>query len=587
MVRVERHRVGEAAVSAVRKDFANRIGSQVHSLSKAGPVTAWEWWLIAQEFVEYLGALSVETPDLHSPEAKAVLEDAAEAAAGAVAYAAYFPRDHFEVFLTYPNWGMVYDREPGGTPEPVTAARWLDAFCLAILVEKTQWHGEAFHFAREAPQQGRAGHPDTELINGFMAYVIGDTGDDDATWPPSREQKLAALDAALDRVRARETETGRQLADQPYGIGLRALRALTAGDREGFDEAVVRLLRPLTGTPGPGARPGSLLPLLPIALTALAYRDEGWPPAVDSDYLPDALVTGFKATPPRVGPYGRDRRPDAVAELTSQVVEFGRSLEPRPLEADSEEQFERYTRDAVTPVPGKSLTTFELAYAVTYQELLFRTRAAHTSDASDAQLENLRLAAELGAALFRTTLAEPGTDVPVTIDGRTVTYPACRDEDAGPGAWHRAVHLALITGRREHLAPLVLAGPERVGPDRSVAAPYRRALHAYLRGEDPVPATDEALRDTGKARDQGFLPPPAVLFSQLVEGDEESFNLALLDALTSHRDHYAVADRPSDPDAALSLDILALTCHARRRGWEIRVRSPYLPARIVAAATPF
>ncbi|MDH6498290.1 hypothetical protein [Streptomyces sp. SAI-149] len=62
MVRIERHRVGEAAVSAVRKDFANRIGSQVHSMSKAGPVTAWEWWLIAQEFVEYLGALSVESP---------------------------------------------------------------------------------------------------------------------------------------------------------------------------------------------------------------------------------------------------------------------------------------------------------------------------------------------------------------------------------------------------------------------------------------------------------------------------------------------------------------------------------------------
>jgi hypothetical protein len=48
-----------------------------------------------------------------------------------------------------------------------------------------------------------------------------------------------------------------------------------------------------------------------------------------------------------------------------------------------------------------------------------------------------------------------------------------------------------------------------------------------------------------------------------------------------------VADRPSDPDAALNLDILALTCHARRRGWEIRVSSPYLPQRIVEAAEPF
>ncbi|WP_449349066.1 immunity 49 family protein [Streptomyces shaanxiensis] len=587
MVRIDRHRVGEAAVSAVREDFANRIGSQVHSMAKAGPVTAWEWWLIAQEFVEYLGALSVRAPDLRTPEAKAVLEDAAEAAAGAVAYAAYFPRDHFEVFLTYPNWGIVYDREPGGTPEPVTAATWLDAFCLAILVEKTQWHGEAFHFAREAPQQGRSGRPDAELINGFLAYVLGDTADEDVTFPPSPEQKLAALDAALDRVRALAAETGEQLTDEPYGIGLQALCALAAGDREGFGDAVVRLLRPLSETPGPGARPGSLLPLLPIALTALAYRHEGWPPAADTDYLPDALVIGFDAAPPRVGPYGRDRRPDAVAELVAGVVEFGRPLEPRPLHPDSEEQFERYTRDAITPVPGKSLDTFELAYALTYQELLFKARAGQAADASDAQLENLRLAAELGAALFRTTLAEPGSEVAVTIDGATVTFPACRDEDAGAGAWHRAVHLALITGRREHLAPLVLAGPERVGPDRSLTASYRRALHTYLRGEDPEPATDQALRDAEKAREQGVLPPPAVLFSQLVEGDAESFNLALLDALAAHRDHYAVGDRATGPDAALGVDLLALTCHARRRGWEIRVRSPYLPERILRAAEPF
>lgn len=54
-----------------------------------------------------------------------------------------------------------------------------------------------------------------------MACVIGDTGDDDVTGPPSRKQKLTALDAALDRVRAREAETGEHLADQPYGIGLR------------------------------------------------------------------------------------------------------------------------------------------------------------------------------------------------------------------------------------------------------------------------------------------------------------------------------------------------------------------------------
>ncbi|MFC9912691.1 Imm49 family immunity protein [Streptomyces sp. NPDC127197] len=140
------------------------------------------------------------------------------------------------------------------------------------------------------------------------------------------------------------------------------------------------------------------------------------------------------------------------------------------------------------------------------QEILFQTRASHSADATDAQLGNLCLAAELGATLFRTTLPEPGTDVEVTIDGSTVTYPASRDEDAGP-------------------------------------------------------ATDRALQECERAKNRTFLPPPAVLFSQLVEGDEESFNLALLDALEAHRDHHQVAARATDSDAAINLDILALTCH--------------------------
>ncbi|MFE9650825.1 Imm49 family immunity protein [Streptomyces sp. NPDC006365] len=585
--RIERHRVGEAAVSAVREDFTNRIGSQVRSMSKAGPVTSYEWWTLAEEFVDYLGALSVETPDLHTPEAKAVLQDAAEAAAGTVAYAAYYPHNHFQVFLNYVNWGMVYDAGSEGSAESVTAAQWLDAFCLAVLADKAQWHGEAFHFAREQPQKGNAGCPDAELINGFMAYVIGDTGDDDTNHPPSREEKLAAINAALARIWLLDAEVTEDLLDRPHTTALYALRALTVGDQEAFGTAVVSLLLPHAALPGQSASPSTLLPLLPLALTALAHRREGWPLPVDTDYLPHALVTGFETAPPRVGPYGRDRRADAIIELAHGVVEFERPVDPQPLTLESAAQFERFTREAFTPAPGERLAVWQLAHAMTDQEILFKTRASHSADVTDLQLGNLRLAAELGAALFRTTLAEPGADVELTIDGTTVRYPAGLDEEAAPDSWHKAVDFALITGRREDLAPLVLAGPTRARKDGSLFASYREALHDYLRGEDPEPATDRALRDYEKAKNQTFLPPPAVLFSQLVEGDEESFNLALLDALEAHRDHHRVADRATDCDAVINLDILALTCHARRRGWNIRVTSPYLPTRVLLAAEPF
>lgn len=157
-MRIERHQVAAATVAAARDDFANRIAGLVHSMSRAGRMTDHEWNLISHEFLDYLGALSVDTPHLDTPEAKAALADATEAAAGAVAYAAYHPDASFQVFLTYVNFGMSYDREPEGEQTSVTAGQWLDAFCLAVLTDKAEYHGEAFHFARSGvpAEQSRA-----------------------------------------------------------------------------------------------------------------------------------------------------------------------------------------------------------------------------------------------------------------------------------------------------------------------------------------------------------------------------------------------------------------------------------------------
>ncbi|MER6704030.1 immunity 49 family protein [Streptomyces fumanus] len=144
----------------------------------------------------------------------------------------------------------------------------------------------------------------------------------------------------------------------------------------------------------------------------------------------------------------------------------------------------------------------------------------------------------------------------------------------------------MITGVREDLAPLVLTGPLSTGPDGSAFAAYRKALHAYLRGTDPERAARRALDQDEKAKDRGFAMPPAVLLSQLVEGDEESFDLALADALEAHHASSQVADRADDPDAGINLDILGLAAHARRRGWAVRVESPYLQQSVLWEARP-
>ncbi|MFJ2216538.1 Imm49 family immunity protein [Streptomyces sp. NPDC101062] len=584
-MRIERHQVGGAAVSAAREDFTRRIGGRVWSMSRAGRMTTHEWQYIAGEFLDYLGALSVETPDLATAEAKAALKDASEAAAGAVAYAAYHPHRSFQVFLNYVNFGMSYDPGEDAPAESVTPGTWIDALCLTVLRDKATFHGDAFHFARRKFAAHAQGTPAGELATGLLAVVLDYTGDEEE-YPPSAQAKLTAVDAALDRVRTRAQESGEPLLDSPDGAALLTLRALAAEDREAFDAALANLLVGYAAAHGPAASPKTLLPLVPLALSAFAHRSLGWAPAVHTEYLPHALVTGFETRGPRVAGFGRNRRPDAVAALAAGFLVVERPPCERIVDTRVTALYEKFLQEAFTPVGGEPLAVNRLVSVMDKQERLFKWRAGDPGGVTDTQPTTLRLASQMGAALFRIGLAEPGTQAEVRIDGRTLRYPAGRGEETGAGNWQRAVAFALITGTREDLAPLILTGPAFAGPDGSAFGAYREALHAYLKRADPEAATRRALEQAERAKDWGFAMPPALLLSQLVEGDEESFNLALADALEAHRDHYQVADRADDPDASVNLDVLALACHARRSGWAIRVESPYLPQDLLRDAEP-
>ncbi|MEV8021835.1 Imm49 family immunity protein [Streptomyces sp. NPDC086554] len=565
-MRIERHHIDESVVAKTVDDFTNGIGRQVRSMSKAGPIHGFEWGMLAEEFLDYLGALSAAPCGLHTAEAKIVLRDACEAAAGKVAFAAYYPVASFQVFLTYVNFGMSYDRGDSGETETISAHDWIDAFCLAVLTDQVSDHGEAFHFARAQVRQD-AGDPAVELIAGLMAYVIGDTGanDEETSYPPTRAEKLAALDAALARVRPDEASRGRSRRG-----ALRGLRALAAGDQDAFAVELADLLTAHCTAVASSNTPAHLLPLVPLALAALAYRREGWQVPVESGYLPHALVTGWETAGPRVGAYGRDRRADAVAQLASGPVEFARPEGTwSPLLDKTVAHFEQETEELLDPNREKPARAADWSEAMDDQQHLFRFRSAAAPDVTDEALRNLALASQFGAAAFRA----------VRDDGTWDSY------DTGASRWHMALDFALITGNRDDLAPLVLTDTALLG-DEGPFAWYCRALHSYFRGTDPEPAIERALAEQVRYGPSTVLWPPVRLLSQLVEGDEESFNLALLDALEAHRDHYSVADRASDVDSALNLDILALTCHARRRGWSIHVSTPYLPPRLLASAKP-
>ncbi|MET7647541.1 Imm49 family immunity protein [Streptomyces sp. NPDC005426] len=274
-MRIERHRADEAAVAAAREDFSQRIGTMVRQMSKR-EVTHNDWFMLADGFLDHLGALSVEEPGLDSRQAKFILDNAAMAAAGAVAYAAYFPDHSFNVFLDYVNFGMSYDARSEGDPVSPSVGGWLDAFCLTVLSGTVERHSEAFHHARTPAEEVQNRSPSDDLADGLMAYAFGDTGDVAASRPPSEEDKLAALDAALARVRAFGDERGLDVSQRGDTIALHALRALTSGDRKGFGAALTRLLLQRKEFAAISTAPRYLLPLLPLALAALAYSREGW-----------------------------------------------------------------------------------------------------------------------------------------------------------------------------------------------------------------------------------------------------------------------------------------------------------------------
>ncbi|MEW1630141.1 hypothetical protein AB0387_22550 [Streptomyces sp. NPDC089173] len=111
-----------------------------------------------------------------------------------------------------------------------------------VLAETAERHREALHFAQQAPQVGQMGHPTAELINGGMGYVLGDLGDDDADFPLSPEQKLAAINAAVARVHASGEETRQSRPVHANFTVLLAVRALAAGDRARLEEVLTALL---------------------------------------------------------------------------------------------------------------------------------------------------------------------------------------------------------------------------------------------------------------------------------------------------------------------------------------------------------
>ncbi|MCT9088996.1 immunity 49 family protein [Streptomyces sp. ASQP_92] len=636
-MRIERHRIDEAALATAEADFAERITGDVHRMQE-DPRPAAGWRVVADTFLDYLGARSVRLPELHGKDAEAALGSAAAAAVGALELT-LVPRRQFGVFIDYTGAGVSYGgefdspEEREGKPEarhgriasgrpssgqgsgrPLgqqgrqndDASGWLDALHLAFLARASDRAAEVFIEAAP-PWRGNEGRADVALVHALMAYVFGhEEGPDDfffpvrpdhmfagrpddvfagrsddilAVGPVQDVEKCALIDMVVATLGEGDDWPGHRAA-------LSTLRALAAGDEEGFHRRLATQLEQYRSRVGAGdAPPRSLLPLDALALMAMAHRRQGWATRIESGYLPRALVTGFAPEAPRVRAYGSDKRADAMAALATGPLVVGRPahpfavqrLDPSPYDDCAAHEMARFHDLREDP---KALAR-DLMSLMSDQRQRFLARAALDPQGVDpGRDEALVLGAEAGAGALRVARAEPGTEVEVTVGGTTRRLPAWRGTfRPNPHQWQQAVALALVIGARGPLADCVLIEPGffAEGDHPSPGGAYCAALHDYLRGVDPEPAMDHALLIADRADTGGFLAPPAALLSQLVQGDRQGFALALADALEEHREHYTVGARGKDMEAAINLDVLGLVCHAHRLGWPVPVSSPYLP----------
>lgn len=272
-MRIERHQIGAKRLRETIKDFAGRIGRSVRLQQEAGR-DGFGWQMIANDLLDYAGARSVEDPRIDR-DAWMALRSAAEAHLGALELTdpAGPP---VSVMIPYTRTGVSYEPAPEDdvSPRGVFERDWQEALYLCVLV----------------------GDP-------RKCWMTFERTAGDAFSPFSR---------ALSDLVFGDGERAGDLIGTPGTDAERALHALATGDQDAFWTAIAAILAQPRGE---DPRPRTLLPPAPLALTAIAVRDNGWEQRIESDYLPPSITRGGRshgaetAQRPRVGPYGADRKP--------------------------------------------------------------------------------------------------------------------------------------------------------------------------------------------------------------------------------------------------------------------------------------
>ncbi|MET9709193.1 immunity 49 family protein [Nocardiopsis alba] len=601
-LRIERHTVDDKVIAEATEDFTERMSLDVRSQQHTGR-GGFGWEMISRDLRDYAAARSLQGPSAEA-DIRAALYSAAEARAGSITLDGAPSSAEFSVDLTYTRTGVFYqdfDGDHGSEPRgarPVRAGDWTEALYLCVLA--------GLHEDYENPFVGFASDfgEDEVLQRALTFYLYPHLG---AERDQLEKYVWSALGPLLDSL-SLDSDDDRV---EPGSIDhdLLYLRALLARDELAFWSTMsVRLTwlrdhsdeRDLRG----------LLPLTELAFAALAVRVEGWEMPFESDYLPRHLVEGFGSRRRRVGPYGKDKDPEALDALSRGTLTVERPMEGFSEGRSPEEAFKYQGQDrwrVWDTSTGRGWISDTLGRAAWFEILGFRDSSVAAPEVRHPlQLAALEYAAQYMVALFECAAAE-GDTVEVTIGEKTAPMRTFEpNSDVSEAKLQEALQYALMAGSRELVEKLLVhagAGYLRGDGRSSIYSHYRTAFLAYLgsemdrlrRPEENVPEDPRVEEALGRAIEAlaghsapDSAPPPVLPLSRLVAGDRDGFDLALADILEEHRDSYGFGERIGDSDGLIDLDTLALACLARAKGWPVRVRSDYLPQGVLdRAATMF
>ncbi|MFJ2744861.1 immunity 49 family protein [Streptomyces sp. NPDC087440] len=294
-----RHGVDRQSIAQALEDIRGRTFGYWHGLQYGG-LALNDLRRMCDDLHDHIAARTLDDPSLGDAHARQALEAGSEGAFGVLSLGC-FPSGDFDI--SFPLADRELRSGEGVTFEDVvefapTTEHWLDAFAWAVtsglVHERDRVLGlllrsdyapairEGVPYSRLESTSSPAGLAE---MNALCLYLTEASGHRPGDWPTTALRKP---DAAERAAAARDLDAAS--ASTPATPDQRLLRVLLDDDRPAFEAALTdRLVRLSTETPA-AAPPRTLLPLLTIALTALAVQVHGWQLDLESHYLPESLI---------------------------------------------------------------------------------------------------------------------------------------------------------------------------------------------------------------------------------------------------------------------------------------------------------